>query len=67
MEPYIITRATAITFNGKEIPLEIVESKPTTKPLKRVEEEFYQSLHVDKNGKDPIVRIKFNIKPFHKP
>ena len=40
MKPYIITSMSLITYSGRKIPLEIVESHILTKPLKAIKEKL---------------------------
>ena len=40
MKPYIITSMSLITYIGRKIPLEIVESHILTKPLKAIKEKL---------------------------
>lgn len=40
MKPYIITSIALITYSGKKIPLEVIDSQILKKPLKIVKEMF---------------------------
>ena len=48
--PYVIERATLITYNGRRLPLEIIDHKIISKPGKMVKEQILDafSAMVDK-------------------
>lgn len=59
MKPYIITYMSLITYSGRKIPLEIVESQILTKPLKIIKEKL---LNAFSTMKDKPVNVELKVR-----
>lgn len=60
IKPYIIQSATLITYNGRKVPLEIIDSDIVSKPVKIVKEQILDafSAMVDRPVK-VLLRIRY--------
>jgi hypothetical protein len=59
MKPYIITSMSLITYSGRKIPLEIVESHILTKPLEVIKDKLLDTFST---MKDKPVNVELKIK-----
>lgn len=59
MKPYIITSMSLITYSGRKIPLEIVESHILTKPLEVIKDKLLDTFST---MKDKPVSVELKIK-----
>lgn len=59
MKPYIIISMSLITYSGRKIPLEIVESHILTKPLKAIKDKLLDAFST---MKDKPVNVELKIK-----
>ena len=61
IKPYIIQSATLITYNGRKVPLEIIDHDIISKPVKIVKEQILDafSAMVDRPVK-VLLRIDFS-------
>ena len=64
MSPYLITSATLITYSGKKVSVEIIESKVFNKPIRAVKEQILDGFcKACKGSNDPFVGIEVKTKP----
>ena len=59
MKPYVIASAVLITYDGKKIPLEHIESEIITRPVKSTKERILDAFST---MKDKPVDVKLKIK-----
>nr|DAZ10011.1 MAG TPA: hypothetical protein [Caudoviricetes sp.] len=59
MKPYVITELRLITYDGKEIPVELIEREILTEPPRLVKERILDAF---KTMKDTPVEVKMKIK-----
>lgn len=59
MKPYIITELRLITYDGEEIPVELIEREILTEPPRFIKERI---LGAFKTMKDTPVEVKMKIK-----
>ena len=59
MSPYVITSAVLITYDGKKIPLENIESEIMTRPIQLTKERILDAFST---MKDKPVNVELKIK-----
>ena len=64
MNPYLITSATLITYSGKKVSVDIIESEIFSKPIRVVKEHILDGFcKACKSSNDPFVGIEVKTKP----